>query len=73
VAVRGFTGKNTTKSSTYIPVARWTVNGQEREADAGDVFIAKAGEPHKFVGSDADPVHQTDIHLNAAFEQELLE
>jgi len=49
------------------------VNGQEREAKAGDVFVVKAGEPHKFVSSDAEPVRQIDIHLNASFEQELLE
>jgi len=49
------------------------VNGQEREAKAGDVFVVKAGEPHKFVSSGADPVRQIDIHLNATFEQELLE
>jgi len=53
--------------------AHWTVNGQEREAKAGDVFVVKAGEPHKFVSSGADPVRQIDIHLNATFEQELLE
>jgi quercetin dioxygenase-like cupin family protein len=51
----------------------WTVNGQEHEARAGDVFVVKAGEPHRFVSSDADPVYQIDIHLNAIFEQELLE
>jgi len=53
--------------------ADWTVNGQEREAKAGDVFVVKAGEPHKFVSSHDDPVRQIDIHLNATFEQEALE
>jgi quercetin dioxygenase-like cupin family protein len=53
--------------------ARWTVNGQEREAEAGDVFVVKAGEAHKFVSSQDDPVRQIDIHLNATFEQEALE
>ena len=51
----------------------WTVNGQEREAKGGDVLVAKAGEPQKFVSSDADPVRQIDICLNATLEQELLE
>jgi mannose-6-phosphate isomerase-like protein (cupin superfamily) len=49
------------------------VNGHEREAKAGDVFVVKAGEPHKFVSSEDDPVRQIDIHLSPTFEQEALE
>lgn len=53
--------------------ANWTVNGQGREGKAGDIFVVKAGEPHKFISSDDDPVRQIDIHLNATFETEWLE
>jgi uncharacterized protein YjlB len=74
VVVRGFPDINTAKLFTSFPVAHTgAVNGQEREAKAGDVFVVKAGEPHKFVSSDADPVRQMDVHLKATFEQELLE
>jgi|ERR1035438_4635450 quercetin dioxygenase-like cupin family protein len=59
----------------YVIAGRsnWIVGNQEREAVAGDVLIVKAGEPHKFISSDDDPVRQIDIHLNPTFETEWLE
>jgi mannose-6-phosphate isomerase-like protein (cupin superfamily) len=53
--------------------SKWTVNGEEREARAGDIVIARAGEPHKFVNSGDGPLRQIDIHLNPAFETVWLE
>ena len=51
----------------------WTVNGQEREAHAGDVLVVHAGEPHKFVNSGDGVLRQIDIHLNPEFETTWLE
>jgi quercetin dioxygenase-like cupin family protein len=51
----------------------WTVNGQEREAHAGDVLVVHAGEPHKFVHSGNGVLRQIDIHLNPEFETTWLE
>jgi mannose-6-phosphate isomerase-like protein (cupin superfamily) len=74
VAVRRFTGISYDEVVYFISGrADWTANGQEREAKAGDVFVVKAGEPHKFVSSHRDPVRQIDIQLSATFEQEALE
>ncbi|MFY9683556.1 MAG: cupin domain-containing protein [Candidatus Sulfotelmatobacter sp.] len=53
--------------------AKWIVGNEERDAAAGDILIVKAGEPHKFVSADDDPVRQIDIHLNPAFETVWLE
>jgi quercetin dioxygenase-like cupin family protein len=53
--------------------ASWTVGNVQREAVAGDVLVVKAGEPHKFICAEDDPVRQIDIHLNPNFETEWLE
>ena len=53
--------------------AKWIVGNEEREAAAGDVIVVRAGEPHKFIGADDDPVRQIDIHLNRTFETAWLE
>jgi quercetin dioxygenase-like cupin family protein len=53
--------------------SKWTVGGQEREADAGDILIVRAGEPHKFINCGDGPLRQLDIHLNPTFETTWLE
>ncbi len=53
--------------------ARWIVGNEERDAVAGDVLVVKAGEPHKFISADDNPVRQIDIHLNRTFETVWLE
>jgi quercetin dioxygenase-like cupin family protein len=53
--------------------AKWIVGDEERDAVAGYVLVVKAGEPHKFVSADDDPVRQIDIHLNPTFETVWLE
>ncbi len=53
--------------------SRWIVGSEERSAVAGDVLVVRAGEPHKFVSAEDDPVRQIDIHLNPAFETAWLE
>jgi quercetin dioxygenase-like cupin family protein len=51
---------------------RWTVNGEEFEGGAGDIFIIKAGEIHSFKNIGDEPLVQLDIHLSPRFIQENL-
>ncbi len=53
--------------------SKWQVDGQEREAFAGDVLVVRAGEPHKFINSGNGPLRQLDIHLNPTFQTTWLE
>ena len=48
---------------------RWTVNGEEFEAAAGDILIIKAGEVHGFTCIE-EPLVQLDVHLSPRFIQE---
>jgi quercetin dioxygenase-like cupin family protein len=51
---------------------RWTVNGQEFEAGAGDILVIKAGEIHGFTCIGDAPLVQLDVHLSPRFIQENL-
>jgi quercetin dioxygenase-like cupin family protein len=51
---------------------RWTVNGEEFEAGAGDVLVIKAGEVHGFKCIGEEPLMQVDVHLSPRFIQENL-
>jgi quercetin dioxygenase-like cupin family protein len=51
---------------------RWTVNGEEFEAGAGDVLVIKAGEVHGFKCIGDEPLVQVDVHLSPRFIQENL-
>ena len=53
--------------------SKWTVDGQERDATAGDVLVVPAGVPHKFVDTGDGNLRQIDIHLNPAFQTVWLE
>jgi quercetin dioxygenase-like cupin family protein len=53
--------------------ALWTVNGERREATAGDILVVKAGEVHGFTNIGEGPLVQFDIHLSPRFIQENLE
>jgi quercetin dioxygenase-like cupin family protein len=50
----------------------WSVNGQEFEGRAGDIFVIKAGEVHGFKAIGDEPLVQVDIHLSPRFIQENL-
>ena len=52
---------------------RWTVNGVEFEAGAGDILVIKAGEVHGFRCIGDAPLVQLDVHLSPTFIQENLE
>ena len=51
---------------------RWTVNGEEFEAGAGDILIIKAGEVHSFKCIGEERLVQVDVHLSPKFIQENL-
>ena len=51
---------------------RWTVDGREFEAGAGDVLVIKAGEVHRFHCIGDEPLIQVDVHLSPRFIQENL-
>jgi mannose-6-phosphate isomerase-like protein (cupin superfamily) len=53
--------------------SQWTVDGDVKDATAGDVLIVHAGEPHKFVNIGDGPLRQIDIHLNPTSETVWLE
>lgn len=51
---------------------RWTVNGQEFEAGAGDILVIKAGEIHSFHCIGDAPLVEVAVHLSPRFIQENL-
>ena len=53
--------------------ATFTVGGAVVEASGGQILIAPAGVPHKFVNSGDRPLRQLDIHLSGRFDTEWLE
>lgn len=52
--------------------ATFTVGDATVEASGGQIVIAPAGVPHKFVNSGTGPLRQIDIHLNDRFITEWL-
>lgn len=50
--------------------AKWSVNGEDHEAQAGDILVIKAGEIHSFLAVGDEPLVQLDIHLGPRFMQE---
>ena len=53
--------------------ATYTVGSATIEVRAGQIVIAPADVPHKFVNTGTGPLRQTDIHLNKEFITEWLE
>ncbi len=53
--------------------ATYTVGSATVAVQAGQIVIAPAGVPHKFVNSGTGPLKQVDIHLNKQFITEWLE
>jgi mannose-6-phosphate isomerase-like protein (cupin superfamily) len=53
--------------------ATFTLDEETIEATGGQIVIAPAGLPHKFVNSGAGPLRQIDIHANDRFITEWLE
>ena len=51
---------------------RWTVNGREFEAGAGDILVIKAGEVHSFIVIGDVNMEQLSVHLSPHFIQENL-
>jgi mannose-6-phosphate isomerase-like protein (cupin superfamily) len=53
--------------------ATFTLGDQEIVAKPGDVLVAPAGTPHKFVNTGTERLRQVDIHVSADFDTEWLE
>ena len=53
--------------------ATFTVGSDTLEAHAGQIIVAPAGAPHKFVNSGNGPLRQVDIHLSPQFITKWLE
>lgn len=53
--------------------ATFTVGVTSVEAAAGQIVIAPANTPHKFINSGAGPLRQIDIHSSKRFITEWLE
>ncbi|MDQ3794023.1 MAG: cupin domain-containing protein [Actinomycetota bacterium] len=49
--------------------ATFTVGDATIEASAGQVVVAPAGVPHKFVNSGTGPLRQVDIHPSGRIQQ----
>ena len=49
--------------------ATFTVGDATIEASAGQIVVAPAGVPHKFVNSGSGPLRQVDIHPNGRIQQ----
>ena len=53
--------------------ATFYVGDEERVVRAGEVAVAPAGQPHRFVNSGSGPLRQVDIHTSRRFVTEWLE
>jgi mannose-6-phosphate isomerase-like protein (cupin superfamily) len=53
--------------------ATFTLGDEQIVAKPGDVLVAPAGTPHKFVNSGSGGLRQVDIHVSPAFDTEWLE
>jgi mannose-6-phosphate isomerase-like protein (cupin superfamily) len=53
--------------------ATFTVGDDTMDVTGGQIVVAAAGIPHKFVNSGAGPLRQIDIHANDRFVTEWLE
>ncbi len=50
--------------------ATFTVGDATIEVGAGQIVVAPAGVPHKFVNSGSEPLRQVDIHPSGRIRQE---
>jgi mannose-6-phosphate isomerase-like protein (cupin superfamily) len=52
--------------------ATFVLGDDEREVAAGEIVIARAGQPHRFVNSGDGPLRQIDIHVSPRMATEWL-
>jgi mannose-6-phosphate isomerase-like protein (cupin superfamily) len=53
--------------------ATFTLGDEQVVAKPGDVLVAPAGTPHKFVNTGTGRLRQVDIHVSPKFDTEWLE
>jgi mannose-6-phosphate isomerase-like protein (cupin superfamily) len=53
--------------------ARFTVGSETRIVSAGQIAVAPANTPHKFVSIGDSPLRQVDIHCSPTFQTDWLE
>ena len=53
--------------------ATFTLGDEQVVAKPGDVLVAPAGTPHKFVNTGTGRLRQIDIHVSPKFDTEWLE
>jgi mannose-6-phosphate isomerase-like protein (cupin superfamily) len=53
--------------------ATFTLGDEQRVVHGGEIVVAAAGTPHKFVNSGSGRLRQVDIHEHARFDTEWLE
>ena len=53
--------------------ATFTLGDEQIVAKPGDVLVAPAGAPHKFVNTGSGRLRQVDIHVSPEFHTEWLE
>jgi mannose-6-phosphate isomerase-like protein (cupin superfamily) len=52
--------------------ATFTLGTEERVVGAGEIVVAPAGIPHRFVNSGQERLRQVDVHVSPRFETEWL-
>ncbi len=53
--------------------ATYVLGDEERVVEAGEIVVAPANTPHRFVNSGDGPLRQVDIHASPRFIAEWLE
>lgn len=63
-------------SETWLVIegeGTFVADGDEIPASPGDILIATAGTPHKFISTSSEPLKMVCIHASPVFIQEELE
>jgi mannose-6-phosphate isomerase-like protein (cupin superfamily) len=53
--------------------ATFTIDGEQVQAGAGDILVARAGQAHGFVNSGTARLWSVNIHMSPTFETEWLD
>ena len=53
--------------------ATFTIDGEQVQARAGDILVARAGQAHGFVNSGSERLWSVNIHMSPTFRTEWLD